>query len=391
MFESVDRPPTGHGPLDDIRVAVKEITGIGGHRLTANTPVRLPASWSRPEGDSPIVARLRAAGATIVGTTTTHEFAWGITCWERGRTVGNPRQPGRVAGGSSGGSAVAVAIGAADLGIGTDTAGSVRIPAAWCRVLGWKMTDGLVPMDGILPLAPGLDHTGLLAIDPAVLGRAARCLGAEAIEVPPGVGWLERVPGAPIDSRASELVHRAVEALVVAGHHRTGEVTGFPSADELMACFTVVQNAAALHAHRDLIGSWPAQRDRYPESIAARLDAAEGRTATQVDAAKRARIELTTRLRELVRQGVIVLPVTGCPPPRTTEPNIARVDDVGIDLRSVVLPNTVPANLSGLPALAVPAAVDGEGFGVQLLGPAGSDLTLIELARVLMAGLSRSA
>ncbi len=387
MLEAVVRQPTGHGPLDDIRVAVKEIAGIGGHELTANTPVRLPASWSRPDDDCPIVARLRAAGATIVGTTTTHEFAWGITCWERGRTVVNPRQPGRVAGGSSGGSAVAVATGAADLGIGTDTAGSVRIPAAWCQVLGWKMTDGLVPMDGILPLAPGLDHTGLLATDPYVLGRAARCLGARTVEIPPGVQWLHRVPGSSIDRRASELVHRAVEILVDAGHDPIGEVTGFPSADELMACFTIVQNAAALHAHRDLIGSWPAQRNRYPESIAARLDTAEGRTATQIDTARRARIELTTRLGELVRYGVIVLPATGCPPPRTTAPEVAQVHDAGIDLRSVVLPNTVPANLSGLPALAVPAAVDGEGFGVQLLGPAGSDLILIELAEVLVGAL----
>lgn len=386
MFEPVVRPPTGRGSLDGVRVAVKEIVAIGGHQLTANTPVELPTTWSRPRQDAPVVAHLRAAGATIVGTTTSHEFAWGITGWERGRTVVNPFQPGRVAGGSSGGSAVAVATGAADLGIGTDTAGSVRIPAAWCQVLGWKTTDGLVPMDGILPLAPGLDHPGLLAADPVLLRRAARVLGAPAARDPLPVQVLERVPGAATDTRATGLVRRIVGVLGDAGHDAIGAVDDFPDAEELMACFTVVQNDAALRAHRDLIGTWPSQRTRYPVSIVERLEAAEGRTVEQVDNAQRARALLTTRLAELTRRGVVVLPATGCPPPATAEPDVALVNGAAHGLRSVVLPNTVPANLAGLPALTVPAAIDGEAFGVQLLGPAGSDLVLIELAeQILMA------
>lgn len=385
MLESVVRPPTGSGPLDGVQVGVKEIVAISGHRLTANTPVELPQRWGSPDTDAAIVARLRSAGATIAGTTTTHEFAWGITCWERGRTVENPRRPGRVAGGSSGGSAEAVATGAVELAIGTDTAGSVRIPAAWCSVLGWKMTDGLVSMDGILPLAPGLDHPGLLAADSAVLARAAHAFGAggpTALQVRP----VDGVPGAATDPRALEIVGWAVDTLARAGHHRGATIGDFPDAGDLMACFTVVQNAAALHAHRDLIGTWPDQRDRYPPSIVERLEAAERRTAVQVDGAERARAGLRDRLNRLTDGTVVVLPATGCPPPLITEPDIARAAGRGFDLRSVVLPNTVPANLAGLPAITVPVPLGDEGFGVQLLGPAGSDSTLIELAAVIMAG-----
>lgn len=391
MLETVVREPTGTGPLDGVRVAVKEIVALGGHPLTANTTVQLPGRWSRPDTDAPIVARLRSAGASVAGTTTTHEFAWGITGWERGRTVENPHQPGRVAGGSSGGSAVAVATGEVELAIGTDTAGSVRIPAAWCRVLGWKMSDGLVSMEGILPLAPGLDHPGLLAADPGILQRAALALGADPVATPLRARWTASVPGTPTDPRATTLVHRAVDALASAGHDRAGELTGLPDAGELMACFTVVQNAAALHAHRDLIGTWPSQRDRYPASIIERLEAAEGRTSVQVEGARRAQMELRKLLGQLTEDTVLVLPATGCGPPLISEPNVARIQGQPFDLRSVVLPNTVPANLAGLPAVTVPAPMDGEGFGVQLLGPAGSDHTLIELAGHVMAALGPPA
>ncbi len=385
MLEHVQRAPTGSGPLDGLKVAVKELVAIGGHALSANTPVPLPTHWADPVTDADIVAVLRAAGATVVGTTTTHEFAWGITSYDRGRRVENPRLTGRIAGGSSGGSAEAVALGQCDLAIGTDTAGSVRIPAAWCHVVGWKFTEGLVPMGGILPLAPGLDHPGLLAAEATTLLRAADALGTGN----PSDDHDLLVLGPLVDSdpRAATIVHRAADLLAIEGH-RVTECVGFPSADELMACFAVVQGEAALRAHRDAIGTWPDHRDLYAPYITERMTIAEQRSAEELAEARHRHADLRHHLTEMTQHGIVVLPATGCGPPTTAAPDYAPATDR--DLRSVVLPHTVPANLAGLPAVTVPFSAEGEEFGVQLLGPPGSDRTLLRMAGKIMSTLERA-
>ncbi|NNF54232.1 MAG: amidase [Acidimicrobiales bacterium] len=384
MLMWVARQPTAPGPLDGLRVAVKELVAIEGHELSANTPVPLPDRWKHPAADAAIVTRLRENGAAIVGTTTTHEFAWGITTYDRGRTVENPVQLGRIAGGSSGGSAEAVALGEADLGIGTDTAGSVRIPAAWCHLLGWKFTDGLVPMDGILPLAPGLDHPGLLASDPEVLMRAGAALGAGSAREQPQVLTLPSERLVNCDSRAVAGVEQTAEVLVRDHGFERQEAPNFPGIDELLSCFTVVQGAATLRSHSELIGTWPERRALYPDYIVNRLDEAEARSEAEVAEGQRLRATLRMRLLDITTDAVVVMPATGCGPPSTLLPNQCEVDGVATDLRSVVIPNTVPANIAGLPAVTVPFSSDGEEIGVQLLGGPGSDMTLLSMARLLM-------
>lgn len=315
MLERVERAPTGSGSLQGVRVAVKELVAIGGHALSANTQVPLPEHWADPDTDASVVALLRSAGASIVGTTTTHEFAWGITTYDRGRRVENPGRPGRIAGGSSGGSAEAVALGQCDLAVGTDTAGSVRIPAAWCGVVGWKFTEGLVPMDGVLPLAPSLDHLGLLARTADTLLSAADAVDADAGSDDHDV--LVLGPLVDSDPRAAMIVRRTADLLAGVGH-RVAECVGFPSADELMACFAVVQGDAALRAHRDAIGTWPDRRDLYPPYIIERLTAAEGRSADELSDARHRHADLRHRLTEITRRGIVVLPATGCGPPTIT-------------------------------------------------------------------------
>ncbi len=384
MLKWVARQPTGSGPLDGLTVAVKELVAIEGHELSANTPVPLPDRWKHPAADAAIVARLRENGAAIVGTTTTHEFAWGITTYDRGRTVENPVQLGRIPGGSSGGSAEAVALGEADLGIGTDTAGSIRIPAAWCHLLGWKFTDGLVPMDGILPLAPGLDHPGILASDPEILMRAGAALGAGSCAAQPKIITLPNERLANCDSRSVALVEQAVELLVRDHDFERQETSEFPGIQELLDCFTVVQGAGTLRSHTELIGTWPEHRDLYPDYIVDRLSAAEARSEAEVEEGQQNRATLRMRLQDITTDAVVVMPATGCGPPSTLMPNQCVVDGVVTDLRSVVIPNTVPANIAGLPAVTVPFSSDGEELGVQLLGGPGTDMTLLSMARLLM-------
>jgi Asp-tRNA(Asn)/Glu-tRNA(Gln) amidotransferase A subunit family amidase len=385
MLAEVHREPTGAGPLDGVSVAVKELVGIGGHQLSANSEVQLPDRWAHPEQDSAFVAALRAGGAHIVGTTTTHEFAWGITTYDRGRRVVNPVMPGRIAGGSSGGSAEAVSKGEADLGIGTDTAGSVRIPAAWCHLLGWKFTDGLVSMDGILPLSPGLDHPGLLAREADVLLRAADALGATGTGQKPTILMPPEEALSGVDPVAAALATHGAELLAHGEGLPLAAVDHYPSKSELMTCFGLLQGPAVLVAHRDIIGTWPSQRDRYPDYIVERLMISEQRSNTELQLGARLQARIRNELDILLVDSILVLPVTGCAPPLTSTPEFAEIDGERIDLRSVVLPNTVAANVAGLPAVTVPAVAEGNEYGVQLLGPAGSDITLLEMARSLMA------
>jgi Amidase len=148
-------------PADGIRLAVKDLFDTAGLVTTYGSIV---FAEHVPERTAEAVARLEAAGYAIVGKTNLHEFAYGISSQNpHFGTVPNPIAPGRLAGGSSGGSAAALAAGLADAALGTDSGGSIRIPAAWCGVVGFKPSHGLVPLNGCFPLAPSFDHAGPMA------------------------------------------------------------------------------------------------------------------------------------------------------------------------------------------------------------------------------------
>ena len=176
------------GGLDGITVAIKDNVDIAGLSTSGGIghyANRIAAS------DAAIVRRLKAAGAVLIGKTNLHEAALGATTdnpWF-GRCV-NPLRAGYTPGGSSGGSAAAVAASMCLLAIGTDTMGSVRIPASYCGIAGFIPTRGRLPLDGIMPLSPTLDRVGLLAQSVAVIAGAWHALsGTAALEVPPAGGW----------------------------------------------------------------------------------------------------------------------------------------------------------------------------------------------------------
>src|SRR5690242_11530787 len=164
-------------PGDGPRLAVKDCIDVEGLPTTAGCQV-VAEQASPAIADAPVVAAARRAGARIVGKTNLTELCWsasGVNSWSG--TPVNPLDPGRLPGGSSSGSAVAVAAGEADVALGTDTGGSVRLPAACCGVVGLKTTHGLVPLDGVWPLAPSLDTVGLLARDVGGIALGLRLLG----------------------------------------------------------------------------------------------------------------------------------------------------------------------------------------------------------------------
>ena len=169
----VDPPPGPPGPLAGRPVAIKDIITVAGLPTRCGSPASDPRPARR---DAALVSLLRAAGAEVIAATQCLEYAAGFAHPDVGDTR-NPRDPSRTSGGSSGGSAAVVAAGVCDLAIGTDTGGSIRIPAAYCGVVGFKPSYGLVPVDGVFPLSPSCDHACTLT---ATVADAAALLGVLA-------------------------------------------------------------------------------------------------------------------------------------------------------------------------------------------------------------------
>jgi aspartyl-tRNA(Asn)/glutamyl-tRNA(Gln) amidotransferase subunit A len=353
-------------PLFGVPVGVKDLFDT----MDLETAYGSPMFAGRvPDSDAEVVRRLRKAGAIVIGKTATHEFAWGITM--RNAALGptrNPWDPELTPGGSSGGSAVAVAAGMVPLAVGTDTGGSIRLPAALCGVVGFKPTHGLVSLDGVWPLAPSFDHAGPIA---ATVDDAELLLSAiRGARMPPAPLRTEPVRFAfalPIE------VAPAVEAALRAMAADLG-ATEIELPDPLPAYAPLFgREAARTHAEA---GLWPGRADEYDETVRERLEIAA--QVTEADAAA-AMIEGERVDAEMIeifeRFDVVLSPVCAwAPPPRLDDP---------VDFRPAVTPLICLQNLLGLPAISIPAGRDDAGMpiGLQLFGPRGTDATVLATAK----------
>ena len=307
-----------------------------------------------------------------VGKTNLHEFAYGITSENpHFGTVPNPLAPGRIAGGSSGGSAAALAAGLADAALGTDSGGSIRIPAACCGVVGFKPTYDLVPAGGCFPLAPSFDHVGPMARDVAgcsamlaVLApgfEAARLESLEELTV--GIAWLEE---------ADRLVRaRVAEAAGLFPRRRDVDLAR-PQIDALFM-------REVADVHRELFEE---QGELYGEDLAVKIERCLAVTDAEAREAERSRAEYRERCDELI-EGIDLLltPTLTVVAPRT------GVGD--LELRRVLTSNTLPVNALGWPALALPCgtAEDGLPASVQLIGRPGDDALVLAAGAELEARL----
>ncbi|HVF20496.1 MAG TPA: amidase [Mycobacteriales bacterium] len=371
------------GPLHGVPVAVKDIFDVAGEVTPAGSlvPPGPPAV-----ADALAVRRLRDAGAVVVGRTRTHEFAWGLTT--RHPVLGgthNPHDRSRVTGGSSGGSAAAVAGGVVPIALGTDTAGSIRLPAAWCGVVGHKPTWGLVPVEGVVPLAPTFDHAGALTSDVADARLALSVLAGTPIRRarhdPRGlrVGLVRTPDYVQTGERATAAVQRVADALSDDGAEV--EVLDLPDPIQLVAVFLAVQSGEALAWHRGT-GRWPDHADLYGADVAERLRAAKAHDLTaaaqlpEIRAAAAAAMSLVD---------VLVMPVAASGPSSVLDPDHVDIDGAPADLRLAVLAHTLLASVCGLPACAVPAGTESDGLplGVQVVGAAGADALVLDVAELI--------
>ncbi len=369
------------GPLHRVPVAVKDLIDVAGMPTRCGSAVLADAPPAT--ADAEVVARLRAAGAVIVAKTHTHEFAYGPTgdVAVQG-PCHNPHDPDRITGGSSAGSAAAVAAGMVRLALGTDTGCSVRTPAALCGIVGLKPSLGMLPTTGVFPLSETCDHVGLLGADVAVVATAFGALTGQLLD--PSAPLTGMVVGRPTDPywRAHDPeiaagVDRAATALTAAGA-TVREVT-MPGIDELAATYRVIVGAEAYTTHRD----WLDQRHGdYQPATRQRLLAAAGMPAADYVDAQRTRRTVGSRLRAHL-DGIDLL-LTPTTPIRATPIGAEHVeapDGTRVQVRPALLSLTLPFSLLGVPAVSVPApGVTGLPAGVQLAGFRGGEQAVLAAA-----------
>jgi Asp-tRNA(Asn)/Glu-tRNA(Gln) amidotransferase A subunit family amidase len=363
-------PPTGPGPLAGVRVAVKDLVAVAGRPLWAGSASRLDAPAER--ADAAVVAALRAAGARVVGAVKLHEFAFGVTGLNAVfGTAANPAAPGRVPGGSSSGSGAVIAAGEADLAIGTDTGGSVRIPAALCGVVGYKPAFGAIATTGVLPLAPSLDHVGFLGAGVAAVVAAAAAAGVAGLAA--GAG------SAPLCLGVVRSLLAGCDPDVAAGFEATLARLGRagvtlvevdrPPAEAAFAATTAIMFAEAAWVHRrHLAARW----DDYGADVRNRLVQGLALRPEVVVAAQRLQRSLRQQYLDVLG-GVdaVLTPTVPTVPPRLDE---AADPAVAAQLVS----HTRLANLTGVPALSLP--VPGTPLPVGLQLEAASDTALVRAA-----------
>ena len=379
-------------PLEGLIVGVKDLIDTQGLETSYGS-----AAWRGhvPTADADLVTSLRERGAIVLGKTTTHEFAWGVTTSSTvfGDTL-NPLDPTRIPGGSSGGTAAAIAYGAVAAGLGTDTGGSVRIPAALCGVAGFKPTYGVLPTRGIFPLAPSLDHPGLLG---ETVDDIAILAGAFSIDALGDLGFsrarlgvLREVPPVPASAEVASAFDAAVTTLRELFACVNVEAEGlFDGAYEAFAHIVLTEGGTWHFRHNDA--------DRiaahYSRETAERLERAKAMTLGEYAIAHQTRRDFTARLhRAMARVDVLVLPTCPCTAPALHESSI-RIGAWTGTVREALMAYTAPFNVAGFPAISIPLAPrDGQlPSALQIVAKPGHDGALLQVARQMEQRLRTEA
>jgi amidase len=378
-------PGAASGPLRGESVAVKDLFDVAGFAVGAGVPAYL--AESRPAtASAPALAALVAAGADVLGIAQTDEFAYSIA--GRNSHYGTPPNvaaPGSLPGGSSSGPASAVASGQVSIGLGTDTAGSIRVPASYQGLWGLRTSHGATDRAGLLPLAPSFDAVGWLTRTPRTLLRAAATSldGSRQVDIPAEVVIAPAVL-AEISSGVRNAFTTAMEQLVETRGLPPPEEVELPDLSETFNLFRTLQAAEAWQVHGDWVLHHPGC---LGPDIAARFAYAASVTIDQHAAAIAGIDRIRVRLDAMLAGRVLLLPSTATTAPPLDD-DAEQIDAVRIS----TLRLTSLAAIGGYPALSLPALqVDSLPAGLCLVGPRFSDLALIDRGRSYAEALEIAA
>ena len=364
------------GPLHGIPVAVKDNIDTFDHVTTYGSA---HFAGFKPGRDALCVQRLREAGAVIVGKTLTHEFAYGPT-GDRSLhgAARNPWDASCITGGSSAGSAAAVASGMVPLALGTDTGGSIRIPAALCGAVGFKPSFASVPVEGVFPLASSLDHVGPIANDvedarllfEVVAGRVCAPLVNPR---PLRVGWISTGSFGPVDAELDRQVYQAAQQLFGEALQDTAELV--PLAAEMKDTLLVLQRAEAFNVHAERMQEAP---HMFEPEVRERLELSREVRGWQYIRAKASQVRLKAAMAHLFEHYDFLVspsvPITAT----AVDARELRVGEQDIDVRAALLSHTSAWNLTGLPAISLPVGlVRKMPVGLQVIAAAGEDDRLL--------------
>jgi amidase len=369
------------GPLSGLTFAAKDLFDVAGRPTGGGNP-----DWARthpvPTRHAWAVARLLDSGADLIGKTITDEVSLGILGENpfEGTPV-NPRAPGHVPGGSSAGSAAAVAAGLCDTALGTDTGGSVRVPASFCGVYGIRPTHGRLDLSGMMSQAPSSDTTGWFARDAATFARVSAVMLEEAI---PAALPTRLVVATDAFAVADPETAAAIEPMVTRLGALIGEVREEAMAPPGLAAWARAQRTLQPYEAWLTFQEWIDRNNpRFQFSVARNLAFAAAIPAGERAWASLVRQEARGRMRQLLAPGTILcLPTTPFPAPLCGQP-ISVLEP----LRDRITALCSHGGLTGAPQVSMPGAtVDGLPVGLSILGARGSDPTLVAVARALADG-----
>jgi aspartyl-tRNA(Asn)/glutamyl-tRNA(Gln) amidotransferase subunit A len=371
-----------HGPLHGVPIAVKD--NIATRRLRTTGGSRVLADWI-PERDAPVVTSLKNAGAVILGKTNLHEFAYGGTCTnvEFG-AVRNPWNLAHVPGGSSGGSGAAVAACLCPAALGTDTAGSVRLPAAQCGIVGLKPTYGRISIEDVLPLAWSLDHVGPMARDVADAALLFGVLAGATVGVEPApslqgvrLGLPRRYFYEGLQPDVEAAVEDALRTLRELGAVVTD--VDWPGVDVSNSATWTIILAEASAYHRPWFRTRP---EAYSDETRANLELGEFLPAGDYVQAQRVRRVMQAQVRALLRDlDALVTPALAITSPRIGQTTV-EVGGKVKEINPVFIRLADPFNLTGLPAISVPCGFGTSGLpiGLQIAAAPFAEQTVLRIA-----------
>lgn len=362
-----------HGPLAGLTLAVKDIFDVAGYPTGAGNAYELARSGVK-EATAPVVQTLLDAGAVFVGKTYTDELAYSLL----GQNVhfgssANPAFPGFITGGSSSGSAVAVSAGLADIGLGTDTSGSIRIPAALTGTIGWRPTHGLLPLDLCRPVAPSFDTAGVIVRDLDSLGRLMDVFGIATAATSARLVFMAEA----LDATDSDTAADCRQALYASGQRFVTErvLEGF-TPPALAEAFQTILRHEAYRSNAALLAARP---DAIDPAIRERLENGVSISSTQLEDARKLQGEVAAHMDSQLRSGtVIIFPTLPTMPPKS--PVDARE---GQRFRQRVIALTCIAGLAGLPQLTIPLGRERPSQAVSLLAGRAFDRVIMTAAKAL--------